>query len=344
MVIRILRIAIPLLIVFVIFCSKKNNLAVIQKQDILRGTVISGMTFEPLTDAKIQFKNIDVKTDSNGYFEIEVPDGEVDLTKDAISFQRFPYKIKNININDFLKNANLDTIILELPPKLAKYQALIAASINQGYKIVPVIEWYRDLANLQSQKVIIMRHDVDFDPKAAMALGYIENQFHARSTFYFRWSTVDSPQVNYLKNFKDEIGLHYETLATYCTKKKITEKSQVTKQVFDTCRETLKEEILLFESRYGDIFSICSHGAARNTLIGISNSALVSKQKMADYYVDIEANSPEITKPVSIMISDSGNKWAPISYEDALKQNYQIIYILIHPDWWGDMKITRNMN
>jgi hypothetical protein len=65
---------------------------------------------------------------------------------------------------------------------------------------------------------------------------------------------------------------------------------------------------------------------------------------MSDFYVEIEANAQEINKPVSIMISDSGNKWTPISFDEALKGNYQIIYLLVHPDWWGDKKITRNMD
>lgn len=339
-----MKTAILPLIVLMLFCSKKENMSVTQKQEILQGSVLSGITLEPISNVKVQFKDINVSTDSSGHFKIEIPDAEVDLMKDAISFQYFPYRVRNMTIADYLKHANLDTILMELPAKLSRYKELIKASVDQGYKIVPVIEWYREFDSLQSQKVIILRHDVDFDPKTAMALGYIENQLNCRSTYYFRWSTADSLQVNYLKSLGHEIGLHYETLATYCTKKNITDKNSVTIEVLDKCRELLKEEIRLFESKYGDIYSICSHGTVRNRLIGLSNSVLISKQRPADFNIDIDANSPEITKPVSIMISDSGNKWDPISYEEALQQNNQIMYILIHPDWWGDKKITWNMN
>jgi hypothetical protein len=344
MVMRLFHAAFPILVAFVLYCSKIENLSVLQKQESLEGTVFSGITLQPLPDVEIKFGNLNVTSDSSGHFEIRVPDATVDMEKDAICFSYFPFKTKNVHIDEFIKHTHSDSIILELPGQLSAYRELIKTSVDQGYKIVPVIEWYRDFADLHKQKVIILRHDVDVGSQTAMALGYIENQFQAGSTFYFRWSTADGAQINYLRKIGHEIGLHYETLAAYCIENKISKNRDVTDDVIKTCREALKAEISSFEMKFGDIFSICSHGTIRNRLVGIPNSILMSGQTMADFFIETDANAAEITRSMDIMIADSGDHWDPISYEQALKNNYQIMYILIHPDWWGDMKIAPNMN
>ena len=80
-----------------------------------------------------------------------------------------------------------------------------------------------------------MRHDVDFDPQTAKAMGYIEHQFKVHSSFYFRWFAVDIDQISYLKNLGHEVGLHYETLARYCEEHNITNRADGTPEVLEIC-------------------------------------------------------------------------------------------------------------
>lgn len=180
-----------------------------------------------------------------------------------------------------------------------------------------------------------MRHDVDHDPKTAKKMGITEIALGFNSTYYFRWETADKKIIEYLKNLGHEIGLHYETIATYCKKNNISKKKEVTPDVIDTCRKILKTEILEFEQKYGDISTICSHGDERNRLLGIPNMLLMKRQKPVDYHIKTWANSTELRDIPEIFVAESGNKWDPISLKEAIEKKFRTIYVLIHPIWWS---------
>ena len=235
-----------------------------------------------------------------------------------------------------LLNTGCDRLVTNSNSKHAPqdYESLLVKSINKGYIVIPVYEWVKNKENYLDKKVIIMRHDVDWDAETAKKLATFEYKHGAQATYYFRWKTADSNPINYIKKLKHEIGLHYETLADYSERNNITQKEQVTRAVRDTCRSILKTEIEQFEKLYGEINSICSHGAERNWQIGLPNLILISGFDPHNFGVETYANAPEVFEGVDIFVADSGNKWDPFSLDEAIDQNYQIIYVLIHPIWW----------
>jgi len=252
-----------------------------------------------------------------------------------------PFSAENVNPDDNpTTNQNTDagkkSISIRYSVKLREYRRLLLLAKEKGYQIVSVIDWFKNYESLKNEKIVIMRHDVDWNPapQTAMKMGLIENQLKIKSTYYFRWITADAEPIEYLKKLGHEIGLHYETLATYCKIKKINKKEDVTPEIINVCREILKAEISQFEWKYGDIESICSHGDDWNRNVGIPNFVLMLGEKMQDYSIITYANSQEVRYTPKIFVADSGNKWDPISFEQALNEEHQSIYVLIHPDWW----------
>jgi len=325
-----------------ISCSDQNNIIISKPQETIQGVVVSEFAHRPIREVEIDFKGIGVKTDTAGFFKIDIPESRIDLATDQISFMCFPYVSRKIKIDQLLTKSIADTVTMQLSVKWTMYQKILAAGIEQSYNIIPVIDWYRNNETLKNSKVIIMRHDVDMDAQAAKAMAYIENQMDIRSTYYFRWRTADIDQISYVRELGHEVGLHYETLASYCAEHHITESTAITPEIIRTCREILKSEIRLFEQKYGDINSICSHGAPQNRLLNVANSILVYEENLSDYYVEIDTNDPRFLKntAIDIFIADSGSQWQPIPLIAAIQQNYHTILALVHPDWWGDMVIS----
>lgn len=182
-----------------------------------------------------------------------------------------------------------------------------------------------------------MRHDVDFDILFAKALAYIENKIRVRSTFYFRWPTADPATIEYVKKLGHDVGLHYETLATFCKKNDIYDAAEIDSNIIKECRNLLKTEIKTFESQFGDIYSVASHGDERNRLLGVANTILLKGQDISNFYINISASLLEREpRTEQIFVADSGNKWDPYSMSQALDENWRRIYCLIHPVWWRE--------
>ncbi|MBC8180636.1 hypothetical protein H8E88_05875 [candidate division KSB1 bacterium] len=302
----------------------------------VHGYVVNKMFSKGIPNASIRFGHYIFQTDSSGYFQLNEEFLKADSSLTNLIIEHFPHKSKVESINNYSIDLPADTVYLELSNGMKRYAKILQEALDINYEITSVIDWFRSIEQLKNERIVIMRHDVDHDAITAKAMGYIEHQLGVKSTFYFRWLTAEMGPVDYLKNLGHEVGLHYETIATYCRVKNITEKEDVTPEIIDICRDLLKAEIYLFESIYGDIYSICSHGHELNRLLSIPNIVLMKDQNPKDFYVETWANSDELRKVPEIFVADSGNKWDPFSFGEAMERGFETIYVLIHPIWWSD--------
>lgn len=249
----------------------------------------------------------------------------------------YPYMpLSNILLDSL--GTNRKTLLFNLPPKLKEYQAYLIRGLELGYQFLTVIDYYNKFqANTLPDKLIVMRHDVDFDPITASAFAVIERQLKISTTYYFRWSTADQIIVNFVKKQGHEIGLHFETLATYAKNNSLTFAQATSEETMDVCRNLLREEIKQFEALFGDIHSIASHGDEWNIRNQFSNSQILKGQDLDSFYIKVNASSLEnILRYFDLFVADSGNKWHPTNFQNALDANPQKLYVLVHPDWWKD--------
>ena len=271
--------------------------------------------------------------DRNGYFTCTFSPN----SKDKFLLFVFPYKPIELNIRDYHQLNAPATIELKLPLKLLEYFQILKKAQNNGYKIISVQQWNEGPAIADTSKVLIMRHDVDFDILIARAFSYIEHQVGVNSTYYFRWSTADENTIRYVKSQGHEVGLHYETLATYCKEHFIYDKKEITGKVIEECKHRLIEEIVQFEKQFGDIYSISSHGEDLNISLKVPNFILVQGQNLDELNVKICGSLFERQpQSLQIFVADSGGKWKPISVQEAINQGHHRIYCLIHPVWWRE--------
>lgn len=236
-----------------------------------------------------------------------------------------------------------------------KYKKLLQLFIENGYDIVSLVQFYNEYNPHRSidaqswlfsdEKLLLLRHDVDDDPKSAYKMALIEMQLGVRSTFYFRWKTVNNKLIAFLLKNKFEIGLHYESLANYVefinehTDSSIDSEFQDKGGLFFNSVRILENEMELFKSRFGGsmtLNSICSHGAQVNRDIRITNYDIIPEPfRMEKNIFEAYDLSQLATSYISDTSSIHGMWRRGENPYKAIKREDKIIYLLIHPCHWG---------
>jgi len=217
-----------------------------------------------------------------------------------------------------------------LPTDQNTYQQFLAKILALGYQPIRVADYYHRVPI--NKKTLVLRHDVDESAAVALQMAKAEQDSGIKSTYYFRWKTADPEIIKAIREMGHEVGLHYETLATYARKYRLTSAEQITPEIQTILRQNLKAEIAEFKARFGGMETLSSHGAEENIELQVTNyNAILKDQNPADYGVLGEAYG-EITQHFSYM-SDADGVWDPFPYP-RLEKGEGPFYILIHPISW----------
>jgi hypothetical protein len=93
---------------------------------------------------------------------------------------------------------------------LSIYEALLKAAIRQGYMIIPNL-----LEGIQSEKKIILRHDVDAYASRSVLMAGVESSLNVKASYFFKiHPSIFKPELA-LRIFSQghSIGYHYEDLS-----------------------------------------------------------------------------------------------------------------------------------
>lgn len=248
-----------------------------------------------------------------------------------------------MNINSILKDNKRNdnnikflykTIILN--NRLGVYKLYIKLAQENGYNIVPFSCFYEE--RFSNKKHLILRHDVDHITPATRKMYQVEKALGVRSSYYFRFSTIDLKLIQKMIEDGFEVGLHYETMSDYAREKGITDISEVNlKEV----RNRLKNDIEKFNNmiNYKSV-SAAGHGDIVNTNLRYSNNMLFEDFPASYYGVEFEVYNKELyEKCISSHIMDAplGCNYG-FSYNsnpvDAVLKGYKNIVFLTHPNHW----------
>lgn len=96
------------------------------------------------------------------------------------------------------------------------YRELLEALQKQGYELISYAEFLKSQKlKANSQKRIILRHDVDARPQNSLQTAQIEHSLGAKATYYFRvGKESNDPQIiKAIARLGHEIGYHYEDMS-----------------------------------------------------------------------------------------------------------------------------------
>ena len=139
---------------------------------------------------------------------------------------------------------------------LKKYTELLRQLIDSHYRFVTFEFYCTHKAELESERFVILRHDVDLKAENSLATARIENTLGVQASYYFRVV----PQSNRPEIIKEmaalghEIGYHYEDM-TIC------------EGDADKAIDHFKKQLTHFR-RFYPVQTICMHGAPRSKFDG----------------------------------------------------------------------------
>ncbi len=219
---------------------------------------------------------------------------------------------------------------------LEKYRELCNVIANSDYRVLTVKDF---LTGPKPLKSIIIRHDVDRDPKSALGLAEVEKSLGLVSTYYFRAvkGLYKPSYIIRIARLGHEIGYHYEVL--------------------DTVGGNRDKAINLFRQELGEfrtvanIKTICMHG---NPLSSHNNLDLWKQFDFKDYgiigepYLSMDFNNVAY-------FTDTGRTWADkYSIKDVvaggshekirttedlinliIRRQYKKMFLVAHPYRWS---------
>jgi hypothetical protein len=212
-----------------------------------------------------------------------------------------------------------------------EFEALLRAALEHGYAVRPLEDWLDDPGD---DPTLILRHDVDQDPRSVLRMAEIEERLGVRSTWYFRWRTAHPVVIDTLRERGFQVGLHYETLTRWALH---AGSREPTDGDLERCRAVLRDEIAQFGRLHGRIRSICPHGDSR--VPGLSNAALVAQQDLADFGVEWDGNEGLRGRRLGFWLTDRSapeGGWKDRQEPGALlEERVSPILCLTHPNNWS---------
>lgn len=227
--------------------------------------------------------------------------------------------------------------------KLKIYKAHLKKILDAGYKIISC----KDTFNAsESEKICILRHDIDTDVKIAKKMFEIEKDMGISSTYYFRLCTLDKNLIEYIKKHdaNTEISYHFEEISTFAKENGLVSKEDIDKNL-DIIRDKFKRNLTFVRKNYNlECSTIASHGDFANRKMGIINNYLLNESLRQELNILLEAYDNELMKD-AVYISDgkynliNGNRKSII--DEAIEQQKNKLYILVHPRTWSSAPIER---
>lgn len=178
----------------------------------------------------------------------------------------------------------------------------------------------------RSDKVLLLRHDVDFAPGRTVQMAKVEHDLGVRATYFVRvHADAYNPfgfrtyvALRRVLEMNHEVGLHFENL-------------DVSHITGEDPSSILKREIATLQNALGiRIKGIAAH----RDFSGIDNSDFVRKIDPAEYGLEYEASG--LTKDC-LLVSDSLRMWSRTNGRcicEVLKDDIPRICLLTHPHYW----------
>jgi hypothetical protein len=140
---------------------------------------------------------------------------------------------------------------------LQLYRRLLEGILERGYDVRPLGSWVRE--GRGGDRTVVLRHDVDGSPRAAMRMAEIENGLGIGGTWYVRWRTARPEFLDLLRDQGLEVGLHYESLSRLARRLGAATAAQV-EALVPPAAAYLEAEVHVFKHLFGGCPSICPHG------------------------------------------------------------------------------------
>lgn len=219
------------------------------------------------------------------------------------------------------------------PSQYDGYERILQAAKEAGYEFHTV----QSFENATGSRMIILRKDIDTkDLKCMRALLELDKRYGARSSWYFRWNTMDIELIHEIALAGGEASYHYEEIATYCYKHHIRTKEEMMRFLEDI-KDLFIKQYATFKSITGQpCLTIASHGDYVNRKFRYQNKELIDNRVRKACGIVREAYDNEHMSRISYRVADQVEMENFVQKAiDAIARGENVIELLMHPRQWN---------
>jgi hypothetical protein len=227
-----------------------------------------------------------------------------------------------------------------MPSRLEAYRAMVGSWLEAGYAVDSVEGFWRatgDGASGATGRHVVLRHDVDTDPRTAAAMWAVDRSSGIAASYYFRLSTIDVELMGDIAAGGGEASYHFEELAAVAKRRHLRD-PQAARAAIPEAQERFRRNIDRLRAATGlPMRVVASHGDFVNRRLGIPNwSILADPAFRRTVEIDLETYDDAFARHVSSRHSDTHHPryWVGEDPAEAIGRGDQVVYVLVHPRHW----------
>ena len=230
--------------------------------------------------------------------------------------------------------------------RLGEYAGFLESVLAAGYRVVGIEQFWRlasGPSGLGDIMYLVLRHDIDTDPRTAGEMWRIERDLGIRSSHFFRLSTSDASLMCAIAQEGNEVGYHYEELATIAKHRHLRTRDEAL-GALPEARDQFRANLARLREVTGLPLRVAaSHGDFTNRRLGVPNwMILADRQYRLEVGIDLEAYDDDLLGRMSRRSADSAPPrcWVPESPLEAVGRSEPVVYALVHPRHWRASPLT----
>lgn len=236
-----------------------------------------------------------------------------------------------------------------MPERLQIYAGLLGTARANGYVPVTMSQFLDQIRRgiTASQRLLVMRHDIDTDPEIVPSLLAIEQQFDVRATYYFRVTTALRTSIDAVVANGSEASYHFEEVATVAKLHGLRDPLALRAR-WPEIEALFHQNTTRFAAAFGVTPRIvASHGDFVNRALGITNAEILQNADLrADLGIEAEVYDAAFSGAIAARFSDRPYPqwWAGGDPLASLKAGQPVVYILLHPRHWRSRPFSNVMD
>lgn len=237
--------------------------------------------------------------------------------------------IRDRVISDFLMHSRLEA-----------YRRLLEAALKAGYQVSSVGSIWRMIGERgldPAQRHLVLRHDVDTDPRTAAAMWEIDRGLGISTSYFFRLSTMAPELMADIATAGGEASYHYEELATVAKRLGLRSRSDALRHLPEA-RDQFAENIARLRVLTGlPMRVVASHGDFVNVRLSAPNWLILADASFRrELKIDLETYDEAFLRHLPTRITDKPypRYWDPRNPDEAIRAREPVISLLVHPRHW----------
>ncbi len=231
--------------------------------------------------------------------------------------------------------------------RLGLYRQLVSSALAAGYRIHSVAGLWGliERGGLDpARRHLVLRHDVDTDPRTAAAMWQIDRELGVESSYFFRLSTMAPALMASIAAGGSEASYHYEEMATVAKRRGLRTRAEALDHVPEA-RALFATNLQRLRSATGlPMRVVAAHGDFVNRRLGVPSSVILEDPDLRSALgIDLETYDQAYLSRLPSRHSDAPYPqfWVPSDPAGSIRAGEPVISVLIHPRHW---RVDRRIN